>query len=90
MAAGRLEAMDSVAVHVNEELGGLEQLEYLKVLTVPTRVNYVGKGANLHKAGYQLQGSAYVVNKLLAAPGCGTACASPAVATARYCSPRLL
>jgi Zn-dependent M16 (insulinase) family peptidase len=32
---------------------------------VPTQVNYVGKGANLYKAGYELHGSSYVINKLL-------------------------
>ena len=143
VAAGRLDAMDSVAGYVNEQLGGLAQLEYLKVLaervendwdavvadleairaavvaragsvtnltadaktlettasavesflnalpatgsgaatepwapslvlpaaneliTVPTQVNYVGKGANLYDSGYDLHGSAYVINKLL-------------------------
>ena len=143
VAAGRLDAMDSVAGYVNEQLGGLAQLEYLKklskridedwdgvvadlervraavvaransvtnltadaktlesvagsvesfldalpavgagaatapwskdlvlpaqneLITVPTQVNYVGKGANLYKSGYDLHGSAYVVNKLL-------------------------
>jgi Zn-dependent M16 (insulinase) family peptidase len=34
-------------------------------LVVPTQVNYVGKGANLYKAGYELQGSAYVISKYL-------------------------
>ena len=34
-------------------------------LVVPTQVNYVGKGANLYKAGYDLQGSAYVISKYL-------------------------
>ena len=34
-------------------------------LVVPTQVNYVGKGANLYSAGYELHGSAYVINKLL-------------------------
>ena len=143
VAAGRLDAMDSVAGYVGEQLGGLAQLEYLKTLakridadwdgvvadlekiraavvsragsvtnltadaktldatagavqsfldslpaegtgaateawskdlvlppvneliTVPTQVNYVGKGANLYKSGYELHGSAYVINKLL-------------------------
>ena len=32
VAAGRLDAMDSVAGYVNEQLGGLAQLEYLKDL----------------------------------------------------------
>ena len=35
-----------------------------EALTVPTQVNYVGKAANLYKdAGYELSGSAYVINK---------------------------
>ena len=36
-----------------------------ELITVPTQVNYVGKGANLYKSGYELHGSAYVINKLL-------------------------
>ena len=37
-----------------------------EALTVPTQVNYVGKAANLYEdAGYKLEGSAYVANKLL-------------------------
>ena len=36
-----------------------------ELITVPTQVGYVGKAANLYKAGYDLHGSAYVVNKLL-------------------------
>ena len=37
-----------------------------EALTVPTQVNYVGKGGNLYKdAGYKLKGSAYVIEKYL-------------------------
>ena len=36
-----------------------------ELLTVPTTVNYVGKAANLYKSGYELNGSSYVINKLL-------------------------
>ena len=36
-----------------------------ELITVPTQVNYVGKGVDLYKAGYELHGSSYVVNKLL-------------------------
>lgn len=37
-----------------------------ELLTVPTQVNYVGKAANLYEdAGYDLSGTAYVINKLL-------------------------
>jgi presequence protease len=140
VAAGRLDAMDSVSGWVSEQMGGLAQLDYLRelskrvdsdwdgvladlqtisacinnragsvtnltadaktldlsmssveaflnsmpatgagkseqwtginpkqneILTVPTQVNYVGKAANLYKAGYELHGSSYVINKLL-------------------------
>ena len=140
VAAGRLDAQDSVAGWVSEQMGGLAQLDYLRelvkrvdndwdgvladlytisaclnnragsvtnltadaktldlsmpsveaflnslpatgagkseqwtginakqneILTVPTQVNYVGKAANLYKAGYELHGSSYVINKLL-------------------------
>jgi len=34
-------------------------------LVVPTQVNYVGKGADLYKAGYELNGTAYVISKHL-------------------------
>eukprot|EP00798_Chlamydomonas_sp_ICE-L_P006877 gene6877-30852_t len=37
-----------------------------EALTVPTQVNYVGKAANLYQdAGYELSGSAYVIEKYL-------------------------
>jgi len=37
-----------------------------EALVVPTQVNYVGKGANLYReAGYELEGSAYVISKYL-------------------------
>ena len=34
-------------------------------LTIPAQVNYVGKGANLYDLGYQLDGSVFVIQKLL-------------------------
>jgi len=34
-------------------------------LSVPSQVNFVGKGVNLYKAGYKLHGSAFVVNPYL-------------------------
>jgi len=37
-----------------------------EALTVPTQVNYVGQGGNLYADGYQLHGSAYVIEKHLA------------------------
>ncbi|KAJ4716340.1 presequence protease 1, chloroplastic/mitochondrial-like [Melia azedarach] len=34
-----------------------------EAIVIPTQVNYVGKAANLYDAGYQLNGSAYVISK---------------------------
>lgn len=34
-------------------------------MTIPTQVNYVGKGSNLYKLGYKLHGSAVVITKYL-------------------------
>jgi Zn-dependent M16 (insulinase) family peptidase len=34
-------------------------------LTIPAQVNYVGKGANLYKLGYQMDGSSSVINNYL-------------------------
>lgn len=34
-------------------------------LTIPAQVNYVGKGTNLYKLGYQLHGSVQVINNYL-------------------------
>jgi presequence protease len=34
-------------------------------LTIPAQVNYVGKGADLYRLGYELHGSALVVNRYL-------------------------
>jgi Zn-dependent M16 (insulinase) family peptidase len=34
-------------------------------LTIPAQVNYVGKGANLYRLGYQLDGSIQVINNYL-------------------------
>ncbi len=34
-------------------------------LTIPAQVNYVGKGANLYRCGYQLNGSVLVINNYL-------------------------
>ncbi len=34
-------------------------------LTIPTQVNYVGKGANIYKLGYKLHGSILVINNYL-------------------------
>jgi hypothetical protein len=36
-----------------------------EALTIPARVNYVGKGANLYDLGYELNGSVTVINKYL-------------------------
>jgi len=34
-------------------------------LVIPTQVNYVGKAGNLYDAGYELDGSAYVISKYI-------------------------
>ncbi|KAH8941187.1 hypothetical protein BDL97_14G024800 [Sphagnum fallax] len=34
-------------------------------LVIPTQVNYVGKAASLYNAGYELNGSAYVISKFI-------------------------
>jgi len=51
--AGQLQTWDTTLEGLNEGL------------VVPTQVNYVGKGGNLYKAGYELSGSAYVISKYL-------------------------
>lgn len=42
-----------------------EPLHPLEGLTIPSQVNFVGKGTNLYDAGYQLHGSAFVINPYL-------------------------
>ena len=42
-----------------------EAVSAFEGLTIPAQVNYVGKGANLYKLGYQLHGSALVINNYL-------------------------
>ena len=34
-------------------------------MTIPSQVNYVGKGANIYKSGYRLHGSAHVICRFL-------------------------
>lgn len=34
-------------------------------LVIPTQVNYVGKAGNIYDAGYELDGSAYVISKVI-------------------------
>jgi Zn-dependent M16 (insulinase) family peptidase len=48
---------------VTEQTWTLPTLPASEGLTIPSQVNYVGKGANLYKLGYQLKGSTFVVNK---------------------------
>ncbi len=43
----------------------VEDLPRAEGLTIPSQVNYVGKGANLFDLGYQLNGSAFVINNHL-------------------------
>ncbi|CAA0807546.1 Presequence protease 2-chloroplastic/mitochondrial [Striga hermonthica] len=37
-----------------------------EAIVIPTKVNYVGKAANLFETGYQLKGSSYVISNYLA------------------------
>jgi presequence protease len=46
-----------------EQSWALSPLPASEGLTIPSQVNYVGKGANLYMLGYQLKGSTFVVNK---------------------------
>ncbi|MDZ7288955.1 MAG: insulinase family protein [candidate division KSB1 bacterium] len=39
--------------------------DHFEGLTIPAQVNYVGKGANLYKLGYQFHGSALVIGNYL-------------------------
>ncbi len=43
----------------------LPQLPESEGLTIPSQVNFVGKGANLFQLGYQLNGSSFVINNHL-------------------------
>jgi Zn-dependent M16 (insulinase) family peptidase len=62
--SGFLSALPETAASKADWAGCLPMVN--EALTVPTQVNYVGKAANLYEdAGYKLQGSSYVINKLL-------------------------
>ena len=52
-----------------------------ELITVPTQVNYVGKGANLYKSGTSSTALRTSSTSSSAPPGSGTACACPAVPT---------
>ena len=49
----------------SENLRGLPALPRHEGLTFPAQVNYVGKGADLYRLGYRLDGSIAVINNLL-------------------------
>ncbi len=42
-----------------------EKMEMAEGLTIPSQVNYVGKGANLYQLGYKYHGSINVINQYL-------------------------
>jgi Zn-dependent M16 (insulinase) family peptidase len=50
---------------VAQERWAWEQGARFEGLTIPAQVNYVGKGADLHKLGYKPNGAAMVVSKYL-------------------------
>lgn len=41
------------------------QLQGFEGMTIPSQVNYVGKGANLYRSGYRFHGSAHVISRFL-------------------------
>ncbi len=71
------QAWSSLESHLNEFLTGLPSAAVKKYawspqefagfegMTIPTQVNYVGKGANLYQLGYRLHGSALVITRFL-------------------------
>eukprot|EP00238_Polyblepharides_amylifera_P009616 CAMPEP_0196574836 /NCGR_PEP_ID=MMETSP1081-20130531/4451_1 /TAXON_ID=36882 /ORGANISM="Pyramimonas amylifera, Strain CCMP720" /LENGTH=1082 /DNA_ID=CAMNT_0041892963 /DNA_START=123 /DNA_END=3371 /DNA_ORIENTATION=+ len=65
--SGLLDALGTSSLQLNSELPvwGPPMNGVSEGLVIPTLVNYVGKGANLYDAGYELDGSAYVISKLL-------------------------
>ena len=50
---------------VNLQEWGTSQESRDEGLTIPAQVNYVGKGANLYKLGYKMDGSSSVINNYL-------------------------
>jgi len=50
---------------VEQQTWSLQELPASEGLTIPSQVNYVGKGANLFAHGYELKGSALVINNHL-------------------------
>lgn len=51
--------------HLKVESWNPEKMHSKEGLTIPSQVNFVGKGSNLYTAGYQLHGSAFVINPYL-------------------------
>lgn len=49
----------------SKEEWSLEGLPAFEGLTIPSQVNYVGKGVNLYKTGYKYHGSAHVICRFL-------------------------
>ncbi len=49
----------------SDKAWALPNLPSSEGLTIPSQVNYVGKGADLFKLGYTLKGSAFVINKYI-------------------------
>ena len=66
VAAGRLDAMDSVAGYVNEQLGGLAQLEYLKKLSKRIDEDWDGVVADLERVRAAVVARANSVTNLTA------------------------
>ena len=49
----------------SDKAWALPNLPSSEGLTIPSQVNYVGKGADMFKLGYTLKGSAFVINKYI-------------------------
>jgi Zn-dependent M16 (insulinase) family peptidase len=58
-----LSALPEAPTH--EANWAIKGLPLFEGLTIPSQVNYVGKGANLYKLGYQFHGSALVITRYL-------------------------
>jgi Zn-dependent M16 (insulinase) family peptidase len=50
---------------IHEASWTIEGFPLFEGLTIPSQVNYVGKGANLYKLGYRFHGSALVITRYL-------------------------
>jgi Zn-dependent M16 (insulinase) family peptidase len=58
--------LDTLPAHISGLVSWDQQLPSINEgLVIPTQVNYVGKAVSLYDAGYELNGSAYVISKFI-------------------------